>query len=304
MLLNAHPEVCTVGELKATSLGDVDRYRCSCRNRIKQCPFWGGVVREMGRRGMGFNFCNPGTDIRSYAGPYELMLLKPLHRGQLFEKVRDFGLRLSPKWRKMYPNFQAVNLALMESVLALTHKHVIVDSSKIGLRLKYLMRNPALDVKIIRLIRDGRAVSLTYMAPAMFADARSEEFRGGGYGEERFALGLPLKEAAMEWRRSNEEAEALLGGINPDNWMEIRYERLCRDPSASLRDIFEFIGVSPGHVKLDFRSVEHHVVGNGMRLDTTSQIECDDRWKACFSESQMAAFNRVAGRMNTALGYS
>jgi len=37
MLLNSHPEICTVGELKATSLGDPDSYYCSCRNKIREC---------------------------------------------------------------------------------------------------------------------------------------------------------------------------------------------------------------------------------------------------------------------------
>ena len=29
MLLGSHPDVCTVGELKATSLGNVEEYLCS-----------------------------------------------------------------------------------------------------------------------------------------------------------------------------------------------------------------------------------------------------------------------------------
>ena len=34
-LMGAHPSVATVGELKATSLGDIDEYDCSCGSRIR-----------------------------------------------------------------------------------------------------------------------------------------------------------------------------------------------------------------------------------------------------------------------------
>jgi hypothetical protein len=39
---------------------------------------------------------------------------------------------------------------------------VLVDSSKVGIRLKYLLRIPEIDIRVIRVIRDGRAVALTY----------------------------------------------------------------------------------------------------------------------------------------------
>ena len=39
MLLGSHPDVCTAGELKAASVGDVDAYRCSCGAPILQCGF-------------------------------------------------------------------------------------------------------------------------------------------------------------------------------------------------------------------------------------------------------------------------
>ncbi len=40
MLLGAHPDACTIGELKLSSLGDIDCYRCSCGELIVQCAFW------------------------------------------------------------------------------------------------------------------------------------------------------------------------------------------------------------------------------------------------------------------------
>lgn len=303
LLLNAHPEICTVGELKATSLGDVKRYRCSCRRLIKECPFWNGIARKMAGQGIDFDIADSGTDFGYGASPYVAKLLQPLYRGGVFENIRDALLLLSPRWRTLQPIIQSTNTALMQAVLSQSRKKVIVDSSKIGLRLKFLMKNPQLDLRIIRLVRDGRAVLLTYMDPANFADAKSAELRAGGHGGGRESERLTLEQAAREWRRSNEEAEALLRNQNRLHRMTVRYEALCCQPEKTLKDLFAFIGVTQNHVNLDFRAVEHHVIGNGMRLDSSSQIRRDDRWRYYLTESQIAAFDRLAGELNTSLGY-
>lgn len=302
MLLGAHPEICTVGELKATSLGDIDRYICSCRKRIRECPFWMGISQDMAMRGFSFEITNAGTDIKTVASPYIRKLLSALHRGPSLEKIRDLALNLSPAWRTRLPQIQAVNAALMECVLERTGKKVIVDSSKVGIRLKYLLRNPNLDVKIIRLIRDGRGVALTYMSPARFADATDPGLRSGGTGIEK-ENGLSMAGAAREWRRSNEEADVILHDLERSRWIETRYEHLCLSTAGTLSKLFSFIGVDPSKAITDFRSVAHHVVGNGMRLDSTSEISLDERWKTILPTSDLQIFDSVAGRMNQRLGY-
>ncbi len=304
MLLNAHPEICTVGELKVTALGDVGRYRCSCRRLIGECPFWDRVSTEMAARGLDFSVANPGTDFRTGASPYVLKLLQPLYRGGVLEQVRGVLLRMSPRWRAQLPRIQMMNSALMSAVLAQTKKEMIVDSSKIGLRLKLLLENPRLDIKIIRLIRDGRAVSLSYMDPAAFADSRNEALRGGGSGGDRRSERLPMDLAAREWRRSNEEAEALLSRVDRAKWVAIRYEELCQDPQKTLKEIFSFLEVGPEDRWRGFRTVEHHIIGNGMRLDASNEIELDERWKRVLTVDDLEAFEQEAGRTNRLLGYA
>lgn len=302
MLLGSHPEICTVGELKVTSLGDKERYLCSCRTKINECQFWTGISRDMAQRGISFDITAAGTDIRSGLGTYARKLLQPLHRGHLLELIRDIALNLSPTWRRQLPIIQSVNANLMDCILARTGKKIIVDSSKIGIRLKYLLRNPSLDVKIIRLIRDGREVALSYIDPMQFADTTDPRFRGGGMGGGK-ELGRPMAEAAYEWRRSNEEAEAILQRIVPTRWIETRYESLCTDPNNTLHQLFAFMGVSHSESITDFRSVDHHIVGNGMRLDSTSEIRFDKRWETILTASDLKIFDSVAGEMSHKLGY-
>jgi hypothetical protein len=303
MLLNAHPEVCTVGELKATSLGDPERYRCSCRQLIRDCSFWQAVTQDLRQQGFPFDITRAATDIRSIQNPYVKRLLRPLHRGRVLEAIRDAALACSPTWKRALPDIQRLNVTLMRSILRHAGKRVIADSSKVALRLKYLLRNPELDVRVIRLVRDGRGVALTYVDPAHFADARNPSLRGGGMGGDRSAERLPMAEAAHEWRRSNEEAEAVLQSVPVDRRIEVHYEDLCSSPAGTLGKIFAFLGVDPKRTQLEFRTVEHHVVGNGMRLDDMSEIRLDERWRTVLTQDDLRVFDAVAGDLNRRLGY-
>lgn len=214
------------------------------------------------------------------------------------------ALALSPGWRKRLREHQARNRALAETVLQRSGKRVIVDSSKIGIRLKYLIRAPGLDVRVIRLVRDGRAVALTYMDPAAFADASDPPLKGGGSGIDRRHQRLTMSTAARLWRRSNEAAEAIVARLDRSRWTAVRYEELCTQSEETLRRLFTLIGVDPSVTCLDFRSATHHVVGNGMRFDSTSAIRLDNRWQNVLGPADLQTFATVAGAVNRRLGYA
>ena len=306
MLLNSHPEVCTVGELKVTSLGDVDTYRCSCRALVRECEFWTGIHDDMARRGVEFDLARPGTDLRSAGSAYVRRLLRPLHRGPALEAVRDIALSLSPSWRAHLSAVLEANEQLMSCVLARRGCRVIVDSSKDAIRLKYLLRSPGLDVRVIRLVRDGRAVMLTYVDPAGFADAADPALRAGGSGnvaDPRY-LRLGAAAASLQWKRSNEEADAAVATLPSGQWTEVRYEDLCVQPEQTLRRLFAFLGVDAEARRANFRAVEHHVIGNGMRLDSASEVRLDDRWRTNLGEAELRTFESIAGPLNRRFGYA
>ncbi len=305
MLLGSHPQISTVGEIKLSSkaMGDLACYRCSCGQLIRRCNFWQKVREGMIRRGYEFDIADAGTDYRTVDSRYARRLLGPLHRGRLLENLRDGALKISPTWQRQLPEIQSRNAALVSTIIEITGVKVVADSSKTAVRLKYLLRNPELDVKVVRLIRDGRGVTLTYMDPAEFADARDPSLRGGGTGSNRENERLTLARAAYQWRRSNEEAENLLCRLDKSKWIEIRYEQLCEDTENTLGLLFRFLGLNPERRVKDFRSVDNHVIGNGMRLDTTSEIRLDERWREKLTDQDLQIFNDVAGKMNQRYGY-
>lgn len=305
LLLGSHPDLCTVGELKLTSLGDIDRYRCGCGAPLRACSFWSEVVNRVRARCGDFDLAHSHTHFALDATPLAKRLLAPLHRRPPLEMMRDAALHCTPGWRRHLARAQKTNVALARAVLELTGRQALIDSSKIGIRLKYLLRNPEFDIKVVRLVRDGRAVALTYMNPFDFADARNPALRGGGHGQSRDAERLPMRLAAREWRRANEEADAILRRLAPGRFIEARYEDLCARPEATLARIFAFLGVPAMTPQaLAGATRQRHVIGNGMRLDWDGSIRLDERWRQVLDSEALAEFESVAGSMNRRLGYA
>ncbi len=304
MLIGAHPEACTVGELNAGSFGNTDDYRCSCRQKIKDCAFWGRVREGMKQKGIAdFDMTRAGTSIHHVQGWQARRLLAPLCRGPFLEGVRDLGLALAPGWRAHLEETQRRNAALVGVLREITGAKIIIDSSKLALRLKYLLRNPELDIKVIRLVRDGRAVSLTYTDEWSFADASNPSLRGGGGGARRPPPRRNMADAAREWRRSNEAADCLAARLPASQWIRVSYEQICRQPETTLKTLCQFLDLNPGAINLDFRSRAQHVIGNGMRLDASSEIRLDERWRTALSPDSLRVFDAVAGVLNHQYGY-
>lgn len=305
MLLGAQPGASTAGELKATSMGDPDQYRCSCKSLIRECPFWRTVEQAMEDRGISdFDITRAGTNLDETDSRYARRLLAPLYRKRPSEWMRDAALSLSPKWRKHLHETNRRNLALVESLQEITGAQVVIDSSKLALRLKYLLQIPAMEIKVIRVIRDGRAVSLTYTDEWTFADATEPSLRGGGSGRRRPPPRRSMAEAAREWKRSNEAADCLTAQLPRKQWTVVRYEDLCADPEQTLKRLITFLELDPATMNLDFKGREHHVIGNGMRMDATSEIRLDERWKTHLTPEDLKAFDVVAGDLNRQYGYS
>ncbi len=303
MLLNTHPSVATAGELKAVNLGDPARYRCSCHEFIQDCAFWRDVNERM--QALGHDFCiwHAGTHFDSIDSAYVQRLISPLVRRAPLEALRQIALNLSPAWRSGRKRIMQRSVDLVRSFAEVAGVDVVVESSKIGQRLLQLSRQSDLDIHVVRMVRDGRAVALTYMQPGEFADAQDETLRGGGSGGFRDKR-LPMAAAAREWRRSNEEAEALLPQLDVASLSTVSYESLCTDPLGTLNGIYADAGLAPIDDIGAFKEVEHHVIGNGMRLDKESHITLDERWREVLGSEDLQTFEREAGALNRQYGYS
>src|SRR6185312_16014039 len=126
LMLNAHPDVASVGELK--QLGRFARLekpnrrlRCTCgADSLLTCEFWTKV-----------------SALTKAATGRTIGVLN----------VEDYQDKAQ---------FDEDNVALFEAIAAVSGKHYVVDSSKQVTRLALLLENPALDVYPVFLIRDPK----------------------------------------------------------------------------------------------------------------------------------------------------
>jgi hypothetical protein len=288
MLLGSQPEGTTVGEMRAPALGDPNAYLCSCGEQIKKCAFWMKITAAMARRGIqNFDITEPRISLHDANNKYVRRLLNPLPRGPLLEAVRTTGLSLMPSWPAHLREVYLRNTALVESLQEVTGARIVIDSSKISLHLKYLLRCEALKIKVIFLIRDGRAVTNSSLGHGLKRATRPETIAAGAYS----------------WRRNAEGAEQVLSELPKSQQIFLQYEELCRDPQATLRRLCEFLGMDTREIVLDFRAKTQHIIGNEMRLKSGSDIRLDERWRTALSQEDLAVFEEVAGENNRKYGY-
>ena len=275
--LARHPQVATVGELSGTVYRARPGYKCSCGTELVHCGFWRDIEAAMAKRGFDFRATTAATDIRNTRNPLVRRLLRPLHHGPVLEMVRDAGVAV---FGKQHVEAQRrLKTALIDSVIERTGKPVLVDSSKSGLQLKYHLRNPALDVKTIFLVRDGRGVALSIK--------RNQD--------------STLPQGAYDWRRTNEEARTMASRMHRSTWIPLHYEELCADPDATLDKLWKFIGVAPATPE---EAPEYHVLGHGSRMKGATRIQVNEKWRSDLSPEDFRTFEAIGGRLNRKLGYA
>jgi hypothetical protein len=232
----------------------------------------------------GFAFDATDFDTRFELGGHPLV--RRLRTGSLrnhsVEAVRDLVFRAWPGHSSGLQALAARNEALAQSVLEVTDKRVFLDSSKVHMRIKYLLQYSDLDISVIHLVRDARGVVTSTLG---------------------HKPGTSAQQAAQSWVHRNNNIHRHLASLPEDKHIRVRYEDVCRNTQNTLAQICRFCGVAPHYEVTDFRSVEHHVVGNQMRLRASSEIRLDERWKRELDEAQLAEIDQVAGDMGHHYGY-
>lgn len=281
-LLGAHPEIATVGEMFIAQGIDPETYVCSCGERIAECPFWRRVSLEMAARGIPFDVRrNQASFSANGIGPVSRRLLAAEPRGPLMEAARAAALALIPGAKRELDRRLRTNEALAEVITEIRGARAFVDASKRPGRLLHLRRSPSLDIRVIHLVRDGRAV------------ARSTVRN----------LGISAEDGARSWAAAAGDAERVRRLFTAERWLTLRHEDLCREPEATLDEVLRFVGVSPGGRIPDFRSAGHHIIGNRMRLSHTSEVRLDERWRTEMPVEQVRAVERIAGETLERYGY-
>jgi Sulfotransferase family len=156
---------------------------------------------------------------------------------------------------------------------------VVIDSSKHASLAFCLSSSPAVDLRVVHVVRDSRAVAYSWGKVVRRPDSGSQT---------RMSM-YSAPSAAARWNIQN-GAVQLLSQLGPPT-LRIRYEDLVGDPPATLREVAAFAelpgGAESGFLRSDGPGgwcaelrATHTASGNPMRFMTGPvQIRADNAWQ-------------------------
>jgi len=244
VILGNHPEIASVGEITylLEEWRGPDR-RCACGQPYQKCDFWGAL----------------GDTIDLSVDMQEI--IRTVEKREY--TISTLFNRVCPSIKKSY---RAFNQQLFSYIRERSGKSVVVDSSKsardAALRFYALSEIANLDVYVLHLVRDGRAVVESCVRKG------SNWALEGHQHEPR----LPGFRATVGWTLANTWTLGLARRyISPDRYLRVQFEDFISTPGAVLERIGGFIGIKVDVLVERVREdavfdVGHNVGGNRMRL--------------------------------------
>ncbi|MBK6552336.1 MAG: sulfotransferase domain-containing protein [Rhodocyclaceae bacterium] len=272
-LLNTHPGIFTVSEMIGWDFEDGEEFRCSCGATLDRCPLFVSIAKAFADHGLPFRTNRFGTAYQLVADERLNRYLTtnlPRSRNSTAERLRDTLVRRLPLLRNRLRRTEQANRVFVETVLAYSGASVFADVSKEPHRLRHLARIPEFKVAVLYLVRDIRGVVVSNMRE------RANDVRT----------------AARIWLWDQHDIQRILQEF--PGARTLYYEDLCQDVDRELAGMHAFLGLDHVPYPGDFKSSEHHILGNSMRTREVSKIVSDEKWKTAISSENLGAIRQEA----------
>lgn len=257
------PDACSVGELvHLWRRGVLDDERCGCGEQFSGCPFW----TEVGARA--FGGWTPELALR-------MEELRPrLDRTRFIPRLLAPGLLARTHCAEL-AEYTDTYLRLYRAIADVAGGAVVIDSSKHSSLAFVLRREPALDLRVVHVVRDSRGVAYSW----------TKEVRRPEAGDESLMTRYSPTRSAALWVGHN-LFFGLLARLGTRT-RRLRYEDFVARPEAALRELAAFADIPLPAAGLEFLdhatvtlSPSHTVAGNPMRFRTGPlQLRRDDAWR-------------------------
>ncbi len=297
LLVGSHSRVESLGEISNLPMNIALDTTCLCGHGLRECSLWNKVVSALSMQ-LGISIWDDPLKLNlgiisgdfikknSSTGKGRSTFLCKL-RKKIMSALRYAELRvrtsskysLSPGINEGIKN----NILLYDTVRSILDVDVIVDSSKNYQKAMGIYKNAPDEVRIIYLIRDGRAV---YYSGIKRNYSKSKSLRA--------------------WKNHNARALTLLKQhVAPEHVLRVMYEDLVGNTCNELAKICKFAGLEFEEGMLEYTTKSHHnTAGNDMRFSSSSLIKPPDvTWKEKMSKECMLYFNKKADALNQSFGY-
>jgi len=232
---------------------------CGCGTPFLDCPFWHRVTRTA------FGETLPDTLAEL------LRLRKRVLRRRYIPRMVSGGS--NEPYRAELSRYTDTLAALYRAISIESGARVLIDSSKSPVYLYALNRVPGIELHVVHLVRDSRAVVHSWSR---------KRIRPEIHWERRYMPRYPLRKSARDWTRNNLATQ--LYRFVGKSYVRLRYEDFVRAPSAALGPLLGRLGLSASAIVGDggrlAKAVSHTVSGNPMRLSSKDTVISEDRlWK-------------------------
>ena len=279
-VLDQVPGFISLGEVHYVwDRGVLRDYRCGCGRRFHECPFWSQVLHQAygdSTKSLALNAARMRDQLRARdllrAGRSEHLL-----RGRLEDYAQALG-------------------QLYEAVRSQTSSRVIVDSSKTPSHGYVLEQVPKIELYILHLIRDSRAVSFSWLRRKAYDEVNGQLMQPQGI----------LKSSGL-WASWNAIAE--LRWSKSTHYTRVRYEDFIENPRLVIQEIVRFTKepcpdlpfITAGGVEL---TPTHAVAGNPSRFQHGRvPLTMDSEWKRAMKFHEKAVVTLMTWPMLVRYGY-
>jgi len=308
-LLGELPGVCASGEVvHMWQRGVVENERCGCGVAFGACDFW----QQVGKVAFG------GWDQISTDRVVALRAAVDRTR-----RIPALSRRALPaRLQAALAEYTGYYLGVYRAIAAVSGAAAVVDSSKHASLAFCLARHADIDLRVIHLVRDSRAVAYSWTTSVARpdrsdppGDATSPGGTGGGTrgGTGGYMTTYPPARAAGHWNAQNGALQLLARRGTPV--LRLRYEDFVAAPEQSLRIAAGFAGITAddlpvgtgaadGQSRWARLSKSHTASGNPMRFVTgTVPIRGDDRWRTAMPDAQRRTVTALTLPLLSHYGY-
>ena len=259
LMLGSIPGFVSVGEVRFLwDRGLIEGQLCGCGAPVPACPFWRAVLDEA----FGPHQPDP-AEMRALRDRVDGLARFPFTAGPWRPPALERDLRA----------FRDVLGRLYRAIARVAESAVVVDSSKYAAYGRVLAGAPGLELRLIHLVRDSRAVAYSWTRTKRLLEVP---------GEDRYMPVHPVWRSAGYWALENVALELLRPAV--PRVAVLRYDDLTERPAAALAQTLGRLGLEGDVRGLAGRSLpavrNHTVAGNPVRLTQGEvPIRPDVEWR-------------------------
>ncbi|MEH1016821.1 sulfotransferase [Micromonospora sp. CPCC 206060] len=286
LILAQHPDVCAVGEvvhLWERALGGDER--CGCGERFTGCDFW----QRVGEHAFGGWSALDRAEVLALKAQVDRTRFVPrLARGRLPEEQLGPIRRYADLYTRIY-----------RAATEVTGASLVVDSSKHASLAFALRWAEDLDLRVVHLVRDSRAVAYSWAKQVRRPEVVDTEAYMPTFS--------PFTVSGL-WTAQN-AAFHLLATRAPV--LRLRYEDFTADPRGTVRQVRTFAGLddTPDALRvLDDPPVPprpfHSIAGNPLRFSSGPlRVRQDNAWQAALPPRSRAVVSAATLPLRLRYGY-